>query len=398
MLTEKISKSFYLVVILLAYSAIAALYPSLNRIALYIALPAAFGLTVYNSNDPKNSIKIYSGYLYSLYIFIAISVIYAQYQDVAMQHMHALLGVILLMVIIIRQANSLRKIAFLYIVYLFLYVAMWYYIQTEIMSTIVFGLERVDDDQLNANTIAYYTFYTTFAIFAIGDIVEKPILKKASRILFLCTIPLTIYVAIATASRQVLIIQIPLQLLLLYLRYYKSASSRTRFLMVSITALIVMVSSAYVVSVFSDSYLLERAQNEAIEDDPRTLLLKDAFNVGMDHFFTGVGAGNYICYSYSKHFSHCTYTELFANNGIFGFLMYAIMLIKFLSTQVKRYKKYKDDKFLIFAVFAFIFILDNIFYVFYPFLWLMGFLVLVMSHSEVYFKNKYLNCGCDECI
>ena len=167
MLTEKISKSFYLVVILLAYSAIAALYPSLNRIALYIALPAAFGLTVYNSNDPKNSIKIYSGYLYSLYIFIAISVIYAQYQDVAMQHMHALLGVILLMVIIIRQANSLRKIAFLYIVYLFLYVAMWYYIQTEIMSTIVFGLERVDDDQLNANTIAYYTFYTTFAIFAI---------------------------------------------------------------------------------------------------------------------------------------------------------------------------------------------------------------------------------------
>ena len=100
MLTEKISKSFYLVVILLAYSAIAALYPSLNRIALYIALPAALGLTVYNSNDTKNSIKIYSGYLYSLYIFIAISVIYAQYQDVAMQHLHALLGVILLLSLI----------------------------------------------------------------------------------------------------------------------------------------------------------------------------------------------------------------------------------------------------------------------------------------------------------
>lgn len=389
MLIKRVSKSATIVFILLSYSAMVALYPSLNKIALYVALPVAFIITLLNFNDTKNCIKKYTGLLFSLYTLIAFSCVYAEYQDVALQHMRAVMGVVLLMIIIIMQSNNLKKIAILYGVYLLMYIAMWYYIHTEILSTIVFGQQRVDDSQLNANTIAYYTFYTTFALFVLGELVTNIKLVYLFKLLFIGTILLSIYVAIATASRQVLIIQVPLILLLMYIRYFKSGSTKTRSLLILSSVVVIAASSAYVLSTLENSYLMERTQNESIKDDPRTLLMIDAFNVGLDHFLTGVGAGNYICYSYSKHFSHCTYTELFANQGIIGLAVYVIMLFRFLFTQIKRYRRYKDDMFLIFGVFAFIFILDNVFYVFYPFLWLMGFLVLVMSHSEVYYKIKY---------
>lgn len=381
---------FKIVAVLLIYSALVSFFPGPNRLALYGALPLSLVLSI-NVRAIGNVVyRNYSGLFISLYAWIAFSSIYAEYSAEAGQQMHEILGVLLLMVVFFKQVTSNRRLVWLYIVYFFFYIGMWYYAQTNILNTIVFGMQRVDDDQLNANTIAYYTFYTTFAAFIISEITDKANLKVMFRILFLLTIPLTFIVAIATASRQVLIIQVPLLTLLLYLRYYKSASAKVRIYFTIGVIIAVVLSIGYVIDTYENSYLFQRTQNEEIEDDPRTHLLIDAFQVGMDHFFTGVGAGNYVRYSYSKHFSHCTYTELFANTGIIGFMLYVSILIRFLKKQISRYKMFKDDMFLIFGVFAFIFIIDNFFYVFYNSIWLMGFFVLVIAHSELYYNQKVL--------
>lgn len=69
--------------------------------------------------------------------------------------------------------------------------------------------DRLNDAKLNANTMAYYTFYATMAAFLLSDMVQSINYRKLFKILFLAMIPIS-FVAIVTASRQVLIIQIPL--------------------------------------------------------------------------------------------------------------------------------------------------------------------------------------------
>ena len=385
--------NFKIVAVLLIYSALVSFFPGPNRLALYVALPLALILSLRVSTIGNWVYRSYSGLFIGLYVWIGITSLYAEYPEEASQQMHEILGVLLLMFVIFKQTTSNSKLIWLYSVYFFFYIGMWYYAKTNILNTIVFGMQRVDDDQLNANTIAYYTFYVTFAAFIISEIIERKHLKQIFRVLFILTIPLSFFVAIATASRQVLIVQIPLLALLLYIRYIKSASTKIRFLFLTGFIVVLGFSLGYIIETYENSYLFQRTQDESIEDDPRTHLLRDAFQVGMDHFFTGVGAGNYVRYSYSRHFSHCTYTELFANTGILGFILYATIVLRFVKKQFSRFITFKDDMFLIFGVFGLIFILDNFFYVFYNSIWLMGFFVLVISHSELYYyKNiKLIN-------
>ena len=171
-------------------------------------------------------------------------------------------------------------------------------------------------------------------------------------------------------------------------RHHKTPEAFERTIYILLASVAVLLSIGYVQQLYEGSYLEERNQF-SLEDDDRTLLIKDAIKVGNEHFLTGVGAGNYVMYSYNRHFSHCTFTELYANNGIIGVTIYVIIVFSLLRAQWKRYRRTKDKMFLVFATFFFIYIIDNVFYVFYNSMWLMGFFAIVMVHSELYY-NEYL--------
>ena len=148
------------------------------------------------------------------------------------------------------------------------------------------------------------------------------------------------------------------------------------------------IALSKVVSLYENSYLAVRASTE-LQEDARTLLMMDAYKVAMDNLPFGVGAGNYIAYSFNKHFSHISYLELLANQGIIGCLLYIYILVSFAKRQYKRYRVYNDRMLLLFLLFSFIFIVDNVFYVFYNDIWLISFLLLVATHSETYYNEKY---------
>ena len=111
----------------------------------------------------------------------------------------------------------------------------------------------------------------------------------------------------------------------------------------------------------------------------------------MEHFPLGVGANNYIIYSYNKHFSHNTYVELLANEGFVGLFLYLYLLLGYMKRQYKRYKRSKDKMFLSFMIFGIFYMVDGFFYAFYSQIWLISFFILVATHSETYYKNKYIN-------
>lgn len=388
---DSATSSTLLIFLCLFYSSFASLYSvALNRIALYAALPLAFVLAVFKNRSKK--ISDYLIVLIIIYLIELLSCTWAVDLDVALAHMHTDIGCVLLSIIVYVLARESENIPWLYLVYISWYLFAWLYALTHnlVLLDVSDEYSRMNNSKLNANTMAYFTFYMTFAIFVLSEIVKNHKLSKFLRVLFGGMIPLSFFVALFTASRQVLVIQIPLIAMLLYVRYFQKTTFNRKFMLFLVSLIVFVVFFNRVSSVYESSYLRQRSETNIMEDD-RILLLKDAFNVGMNHFFTGVGAGNYTVVSYNKHFSHNTYIELFACTGIFNALLYIWLVLHFIFQQRRRYLRTKDKHFLGFLVFGIIFAVDNFFYVFHIDCWLISFFILVYTHSDTYYKKLLSN-------
>lgn len=172
-----------------------------------------------------------------------------------------------------------------------------YYAYTHIL-TFQFDIasNRLDDDRLNANVLANYTFYATFALFVMGEILNKRILCKIFKIVFLLMIPLSFIIALFTASRQVLLVQIPLIVILLYLRYLRSKTLKMRFVFI-IGVVVCAVFSLDIISETYDNSFLKTRNEKNIEEDGRFKVLQEAIEVGRENPIVGVGPGNFILHS-----------------------------------------------------------------------------------------------------
>lgn len=379
----------WLVLICLIFAAFASLASDqMNTYALYAVLPLAFVVSFLQSGRLFQN--KYLNLLLALYLWEVMSLLWAVYQDMSMRELHRILGAFMVSYIITVQTKRGNVIVGLYIVFFVLLINAWIYASTHSLIVTDFAEnERLNDQKLNANTMAYYTTYVTFGTFIIAQVCKSGLWKKVFSILFFAMIPLSFFTALTTASRQILIIQVPFIILLLWQRYLQHSKRRTKLLFaVSLLAAIV-VFAPYVESTYKDSFLAQRADN-AIAEDTRTALIGESIRVGLDHFPLGVGAGNYIMFSKTHHFSHNSYTELFANVGIVGLLFYLFLVFGFVKCQWKRYKRTKDKVFAYFLIFGIIYVVDQFFYVFYIDQWLISFYTLIATHSDTYYKQTYL--------
>ena len=371
------------------FSGFASFLPdSVNTVALYVVIPFAFLLSFFldNRRFDNHTFRIFL----ILFFWLVMSTLWAAYFDLAMAQNKQLLGTVLVSYIVGKNAYNTKMIPWMYAIWIALYISVIYYAYSHIIPNITIGMQRLNDSKLNANMIGYYTFYLTFVIYILGEITQKPIVSLCFKFLFIGMLFVSYFAAYITASRQILLIQVPLLLFLLYGRYMKKVRARVKLIFLILCVPIIFILKGLIMQTYDDSLLQRRNQIE-ISEDSRALLAKDAFRVGMDHFFLGVGNGNYAKYSYSQDFSHNSYLELFANTGIIGLSIYLYLLISYLKVQCWRYKVTKDKMFLNFIIFFIIFCFYNIFYVFYPYPWLFAFFILVSSHSDAYFKEIYYN-------
>lgn len=373
-----------IVLLSLYFAAIVGLNDTLNFYALYAFIPLAFIITLkeygFKQNKPMKQLSL-------LYAWIIFTAFFAHFPELTLRQLRQMLGCYLFCYTLSQQTRKPRMVPWLYGVFIVLLISVLYYGFTQIITS-SYSIEnsRMDDATLNANTIAYFLLNATVAVFILGDICLDHITYVSIRILFILMIPISFWMAIFTASRQIIITMIPLFLLLLYSRYMRHMKRSSTW----VTIIVISIMSIFVVpqyaSIYNRSNLRQRTEID-IEDDSRSKLLEDAFKVGMEHPVVGVGPGNYIAFSFNRHMSHCTYTELFANCGLMGFLLYAILVVSFLWKQWRLFRKTKDDSHLVFFIFGIIYILDNIFFVFYQDIWLISFFILVASHAEEYNKR-----------
>ena len=204
---ERISHGDIFCIICLYFAAYASLSDNLNSIALYIALPLSAGYCFFINNTIRNN--KYISMLLILYGWLCLCYPLTEYLEPANREIRQVLGCFILSYTIATLSQKRQIIPWLYGVYCLLLICAWKYANENIISDITFGEDRLNDDKLNANHFAYYTFYVTISLYILGEIIKKSLLKKIMRVLFIGSIVLSFYTAIFTASRQILIIQIP---------------------------------------------------------------------------------------------------------------------------------------------------------------------------------------------
>lgn len=376
-----------IIVIAVLFASLVSLTIELNSIAIFVAIPLAFVLSfhVYGKVNINGYFNIY---IY-MFIWLLITSFVAIDIGVAFREMRQMLGAFLLSYIVSVGATNERIKPWMYITFITLYLSAIYYASTHILYTgwDISGHERVNDNVLNANKLAYYTFYATVAVYLLAELVKNKFLNQPFRVLFLVMIPLSFWIALVTASRQVLIIQIPTITLLSYIRYFRRKKAYSKVVAFMIVVGVVLLAGSRVADIYNGSYLAKRSEI-SLADDSRPKLMANAVKVGLAHPFFGVGPDNFRLVSFDGRYSHCTYTELFANTGFFGLLLYAILIFRLLIVSLKRFRRTKDQHYLIYATFALIFIIYNFFYVFYKDMWLTAFFFLVATDSESYYNKK----------
>jgi O-antigen ligase len=324
--------------------------------------------------------------LLALFIWIVFTSFFSYNIDVSFEWLRRILAVYLLCLSVHQIAKNKDYIPWTYLIWVVMYVTCLLYAREMIATNkLDYTTNRVSDANLNANTLAYFTFFITYILFYWGN--SKRRIGKLCRIAFLLIIPLSFYVALITASRQVLLIQIPLIAFLLFIRYIKGKGgvSATIFILFLVLSAFFVASS--VSQLYDSSLLAQRAQVD-FDEDIRMALIRDGLKTGVDNVLTGVGIGCMGLYYYGHAtFAHNTYIELFATTGIVGALIFIYMMLSFIFTQYKRYRKIKKIDYLIFMFICIIYAIDNMFYVFHTDPWLMAFFILVTSHAEMTYKN-----------
>lgn len=325
-----------------------------------------------------------------LFLLVLLTYFFSTYPEVSVRNIRQLLGVYLLCYSCCKLCQKEENIKWFYTAYVLCFLAVIYYINTHgLLAAFDFTSDRIASDEdagMNANEPAYYMFFLANAVYYLGEIVNSKKVKLALKYAFFAMIPLAFVVALLTGARQALIIMIPTLGALTLIRYNISGSKS--FLVLLLTIIVAVMLMPSVTDIYNSSILAQRADSNALEDT-RVLLLKDAFHVGLENPLLGVGPGCYFMHSRFNGFSHCSYTEMFANSGAIAALIYIFIIVRFICIQWSRYRRTKDSLFLSLAVSGFMYAIYNFFYVFYQSMWMMTFFFLIATHSDTYYKNHY---------
>ena len=355
-----------------------------NTIGLYIALPIAFVLSTLNNKGFHTT--VYEKIIFLLYAWDYIAYLWADDKQLDSGELHKILGAFMLVYILPIIARREKRVPWLYGVYIILYLSAWNYAIHNILTVMANDWDRLNDDKLNANTLAYYTFYISFVTYMLSEISKAKTIRRIWQVAFWMMLPFSFLVSLLTASRQVILIQVPLYGLLIYIKYLKKVSAKRKILYCFFALIVGVALAGPIYNTYENSYLSERAEMD-LNDDPRVELFFDASRVAMDNLPLGVGSANYEAVSSRRQFSHNSYLEAFVNMGIVGLVLYTSLMLVFVVRQWRRYRASGDKTYFAFFTFGLIYALDGIFFVFYNAIWLISFFLLVASHSETYFRS-----------
>lgn len=354
------------------------------QIALHVILPFIFivvGIRYRRCLFRNKSLILY----FTLIIWLCICSIFAYNTEVSFSAMIKILSGLLCSFMLYHLSTQESNILWIYCIVIASFVSIMIYANNNIGLIIAETYnERLQDDVINANMFAYHLFYASFATYCI----IKRLFKNSLIIelfIILVLLGVSIWLSLLTASRQILVLQIPFLLCLFAIDRFKLKTSNI-VLIVLFLGIVIFCGFPLFQQYYNES-LLSLRTSESVQEDSRFVILKESIKCGLSNPILGVGPGCFVLVNRHHIFSHNCFAELFACGGFIALILYVAMLSKNLKDQYRRYKETRESFFLYHFLFQFFFILDNFFYVQINSLWLMGFYFISVGHSDLYYKT-----------
>ena len=352
---------------------------SINSVSLYLIIPGLFIYRIITAGSLFFKFRFFAFFILLIY-WMLIGGFAAKNSILFWSEMKKMLGVLMFSFLLI--SFSWRKpkfIFYLYILYIFKFIFIFFYAYQNRLFSTDFTSERFNLPDLNGNTFGYYGFFALISSAFLIDFIRK----RNKLFITFCLIlifGLMMVAGVFTASRATILIGFVTFFLILIVQFLYPFSRRTLYhlFLISIPTIIF---SFYFKNIFNNSLLKTRLDKS---HDARIDILKRAGEVGYNHPYFGVGAGNFILYNKYHAFSHSTYAELWANNGLLGLLIFILIFVDYFLNVRRIYKRGNRNRIVLyFFLFGIMYCIYNFFYVFYLEPYMLGFFFLVRIHLEL---------------
>ena len=378
-------KTDWFLLILIGFCAI-AIDGIVLQVSLHVILPFVFTMVgIRNASKffPNNSLKVYL----FLVLWLGVCSIFACDPKVAITMMIKIISGFLCSFTLYHLALKEKNIVWVYLIVIASFVSMMVYANNNIGLIIAENIgDRLQNDIINANMFAYSLFYASFALYIIlMKYVPNKLLVELTLVFGI--IGISIWLSLMTASRQIIMLQIPLMVSLFAVKIFRLKPTNIMVVLLFI-CLLIFLGLPIFDNYYSGSLLAERS-TVSFTEDFRSVVLSEAIRCGLDNPIFGVGPGNFVLINKYHVFSHNNFAELFSNGGFVAFILYVFMIATNLKSQWKRYRITSDRFFLYHFIFQLFFLIDNMLYVQISSLWLMGFYFISVGHSDSYYSRIY---------
>lgn len=270
--------------------------------------------------------------IYSVFVlYSCFSILYAINVNAAVNTQMKLVVVFLFALAIYSYAvESLNRVYHVYLAYAISLICLFIYVfKTGIDIT---GVGRLDSTGLNANTYGYYVATGLSCVFLFASRVKKGKILYGFFVSFLSIY--SIILMLGSASRggfiitSLLILGNLFILILFSERITKQIKVLTIFFaVVSLISIVMFLFNKY----SQELVLVDRFVELEGGESPREYHMKKAVEIGLNHPFFGIGAGNYAVIPKpveQGNFTHNSFTEVFVNYGFLGLTIYLGILFQ----------------------------------------------------------------------
>lgn len=241
-----------------------------------------------------------------------------------------------------------------------------------------------DRFMLNANAYSYFCYFANFSLFYLYIKWKNKFMTT-----LLLTFPLLfIVIAFSTQSRAGLILIILLNLCFWFLINKGSTQNKLKLLFRNLTMVIlIFLIFLKFLDIYENSKIKSRIAVSEFQEDSREVLIKEGLVIFAENPILGVGLGQFIFYSSIGQFSHNSFVEILAEQGIFvGILLFTLFIWPILKSIRNLRMKPSDELLRCHVLFFVTFLIYNNAYVFYkfPFSMMYFFLIVTMQNKAAF--------------
>lgn len=379
------SVSYLLLFISLVFIVVIAPFePELNKLSIRIymvsLLSIYFGIYLIKRKKIPNYLLVFV----FLYLFTLLSVLYCiEFELYLLTSAKFTASVIFAFLIVMIIDTNPRFINSFYFVYVILLLYSLYFTYTNGIFLVDTSIrERFSSDVFGTNVLGYYLFFAIFSLWNFSITKFKSNLWVYIVLAFSSLIGL--YFLSLGASRGGIIFVVLSILLFILSKLTIRKSQIIRLFTVVFISILFYFLILTIFKAMEGMYIHERFNSAMYEqkDDLRYELILKSLKIGYGHFFTGVGAGN-VSIFLDGSFSHSSFTELFANHGIIGLLLYLFLFWDFFKealSLIRNKNLFLNQYGYFFLSFVVLFFFYNFLYVMYLNPFLIGFFFLMRSH------------------